>query len=67
MRIAKVFEEVQAVWKSCSSTGRKVIRSSAMGSRDADFRLRCKIILNLIRGQPAQKIHEVLARFSSTS
>jgi len=60
MRIAKVFEEVQAVWKSCSSTGRKVIRSSAMGSRDADFRLRCKIILNLIRGQPAQKIHEVL-------
>jgi transposase len=31
-----------------------------MNSPDADFRLRCKIVLNLVRGEPAQRIHEIL-------
>ena len=60
MRIAKVFEEVQAVWKRCSRAIRRMLRSAAMCSSDAGFRLRCRIVLNFARGERAQKIHEVL-------
>ncbi len=37
-----------------------MIRSSAMRSPDAGFCLRCKIVLNLVRGRPVQMIHEIL-------
>jgi transposase len=60
MRTAKVFEEVQAAWKRCSKTRRQMLRSSAMCSSDAGFRLRCKIVLNFTRGERAEVIHEVL-------
>lgn len=60
MRIAKVFEEVQVAWKRCSKAGRRLLRSSAMCSSDACFRLRCKIVLNLCRGERAERIHEIL-------
>lgn len=36
------------------------VRSWAMTSRDADFRLRCKIVLNLVGGESTQRIAEML-------
>ena len=63
MRVAKVFKEVQAAWRRCSGPMRRKVRSWAMMSRDADFRLRCKIVWNLVRGQSTQRISEVLGCF----
>jgi len=60
MRVATVFMDVQAAWKSASAGSRRMLRSSAMRSSDVRFCLRCKIILNFVRGERAQKIHEVL-------
>jgi len=60
MRVAKVFKEVQAAWKRCSKSMRRKLRSWAMASSDAGFRLRCKIVVNLVRGESTQKISEVL-------
>ena len=60
MRIARVFEKVQSECKSLSAGGRRMIRSSAVNSPDAGFCLRCKIVLNLVRGRPVQMIHAVL-------
>ena len=54
MRVAKVFEVVQAAWDRSSRAGRRMIRSSAMRSTDVGFCLRCKIVLNLVRGQSVQ-------------
>jgi transposase len=36
------------------------VRSWAMTSRDADFRLRCKLVLNLVRGESTQRISQML-------
>jgi transposase len=60
MRVAKVFKEVQAAWRRGSGTIRRKVRSWAMTSSDAGFRLRCKIVLNLVRGESTQKISDVL-------
>jgi transposase len=60
MRVAKVFKEVQAAWRRCSGAMRRKVRCWAMTSRDADFRLRCKIVLNLVRGESTQRIAEML-------
>jgi len=60
MRVAKVFKEVQAVWRQRSGTMRRKLRSWAMTSHDAGFRLRCKIVLNLVRGESTQRISEIL-------
>jgi len=60
MRVAKVFMEVQAAWRRCSGAMRQKIRSWAMTSSDADFRLRCKIVLNLVRGESTQRMSEML-------
>jgi hypothetical protein len=61
MRVAKVFKEVQAVRRRCSGAMRRKLRCWAMTSQDAGFRLRCKIVLNLLRGESTQRISEVLA------
>ena len=37
-----------------------MIRSSAMNSSDAGFCLRCKIVLNLVRGREVQMMHAIL-------
>jgi len=60
MRVAKVFQEVRAAWKRCSATVRRKVRSWAMVSSDADFRLRCKIVWNLVRGESTQRISQIL-------
>lgn len=60
MRVATVWHEVERVWKALSRGGRKRIREGAMRAEDANFRLRCKIILNLVRGRSVATVHEVL-------
>lgn len=60
MRVAKVFMEVQAVWAASTKAVRKLIRLSAMHSNHANFRMRCKIILNLVRGEHAERIRKIL-------
>jgi transposase len=60
MRVAKVFQEVQARWRCCSAAMRRKVRSWAMTSKEADFRLRCKIVWNLVRGESPQRISQVL-------
>lgn len=60
MRVAKVYQEVQAAWRGCSGAMRRKLRCWAMTSRDADFRLRCKIVLNLVRGESTQRISDLL-------
>jgi transposase len=60
MRVATVFKEVQAAWKRCPAAMRRKLSRWAMTSRDAGFRLRCTIVLNLVRGEPVQRISEIL-------
>src|SRR5512135_1708153 len=60
MRTAKVWQEVEKVWERSCAKGRKTIRNAAMQAADADFRLRCKIVLNLVRGRSTATIHQVL-------
>lgn len=44
--------QVQQAWQELSSRERKITRSYAKGSPDAGLRVRCKIILALVRGNP---------------
>ena len=44
--------QVQQTWQELSSRERKITRSYAKGSPDAGLRVRCKIILALVRGNP---------------
>ena len=60
MRVAQVYQKVQARWKSCSSGVRRTLRSWGMSATDANLRLRCKIVLNLVRAESTSKIASVL-------
>ena len=46
----KLQVQVQQTWQKLSSRERKIIRSFAKGSPDAGLRVRCKIVLALVRG-----------------
>jgi transposase len=46
----KLRVQVQQTWQQLSSRERKIIRSYAKGSPDAGLRMRCKIVLALVRG-----------------
>jgi transposase len=60
MRVGRVVGKVQEAWKWLSRGARRAIRSAAMHARDADFRLRAKVVVNLVRGRQPGEIHEVL-------
>ena len=60
MRTAKVYLEVQVAWKSCPFGVRRKLRSWAMSSPDVHLRLRCKILLNLVRGESTSKVSDIL-------
>lgn len=51
---------VVGVWKKTVKALRGQVRAAAMFDRDAAFMMRCKIILNLSRGQSPQAIHRIL-------
>jgi transposase len=60
MRVAKVYASVQAAWKALSRGRQRAINRSAMNDLDAGFRLRCKIVRNLVRGELPTTISRVL-------
>lgn len=57
--------QVQQTWQQLSSRERKMMRSYAKGSPEAGLRVRCKIILALVRGQtPTELNHSKMASSS---
>ena len=57
--------QVQQTWQELSSRERKITRSYAKGSPDAGLRVRCKIILALVRGNaPVDLIRSRMAASS---
>lgn len=57
--------QVQQAWQELSRRERRAARAYAKGSPDAGMRLRCKIILALVRGQsPAELIRSRMASSS---
>lgn len=57
--------QVQQTWQKLSSRERKIIRSYGKGSPDAGLRVRCKIVLALVRGSsPTEVIHSRMAASS---
>ena len=70
----KLQVQVQQTWQKLSSRERKIIRSFAKGSPDAGLRVRCKIVLALVRGNrraavigsgmaASSLVYEVMHRF----
>ena len=58
-------DQVQRTWQQLSRRERKIIRRYARGSPDAGLRLRCKIVLALVRGSsPANLIRSRMAASS---
>ena len=55
-----IMQEVQRVWKSLSARMRREINDGAMRARDAEFRMRCKIVRHLARGQRPSSIRRIL-------
>jgi transposase len=61
----KLRVQVQQTWQRLSSRERKITRSYAKGSPDAGLRVRCKIVLALVRGNcPAVVIRSGMAASS---
>jgi transposase len=56
----EIQKDVQRAWRSLSSRRRRLLRNLAQASLDAQLRCRCKIIVNLVRGNSPQLIHQVL-------
>jgi transposase len=57
--------QVQQTWQQLSSRERKMMRSYAKGSPDAGLRMRCKIILALVRGSSPTDL--IKSRMASSS
>jgi len=57
--------QVQQTWQKLSSRERKVTRSYAKGSPDAGLRVRCKIILALVRGNSPMNV--IRSRMAASS
>ena len=51
---------VAVVWKKTAKPLRGRVRAAAMLDRDAAFMMRCKIVLNLSRGESPLAIHRIL-------
>lgn len=56
----QMIERVQEVWKRLSKKSRRWLMSQAMISNDAGWRMRCKIIRNLVRRERPTTIARVL-------
>lgn len=56
----KVRDRVKKVWRSLSYRVKKRVNASAMNDADAGYRMRCKIIRNLVKGHQPATIHQYL-------
>jgi len=61
----KLQVQVQQTWQKLSSRERKIMRSYAKGASDAGLRMRCKIILALVRGSSSTEL--IHSRMASSS
>ena len=52
-----IVSEVVRQWKRLSKPARDFLNREAMTGRNAEFRMRCKIIRNLVRGNTPAQIH----------
>lgn len=55
-----IIEEVRCVWKTLTKTEQRRMNSDAMSSPDAGWRMRCKIIRNLVRRESPSTIARIL-------
>jgi transposase len=55
-----IVQDVQRVWKGVDQKSRRWVMSQAQQSGDAELRMRCKIVRNLVRGESPAVIAEVL-------
>jgi transposase len=55
-----IVSEVVRQWKRLSKPARDFLNREAMTGRNAEFRMRCKIIRNLARGETPMQIHRIL-------
>lgn len=60
-----VRKEVQRVWRSMSSRRRRIMRSFAKGSPDAEFRCRCQVVVALVQGNSVSAIKGILSLYAS--
>jgi transposase len=61
----KLQVQVQQTWQALSSRERKIVRAYGRGSLDAGLRVRCKIVLALVRGSsPTELVRSGLAASS---
>lgn len=56
-----IVAKVESLWKRLSKKERRELVSQAMGGRDGDWRMRCKIVRNLARRESPTKIATILA------
>jgi transposase len=55
-----IIEQVQGVWKGLSKRTRRWLNSESMVSADAGWRMRCKTVRNLVRGEEPSTIARLL-------
>lgn len=55
-----IVQEVVRKWKGLSRRLQRWVREEAMRGEDAGWRMRCKVIRNLVRGESPTQIHRVL-------
>lgn len=55
-----VRKEVQKVWQSWRERDRRIMRVYSKGSPDAELRMRCLIVINLVRGTSPSEVQRVL-------
>ena len=56
----KMPEQVQQAWKALPRKLQRSLRDAAQRDPEVGFRLRCKIIINLVRGCHPRDIHRIL-------
>ncbi len=60
MRVGRIVGEIRAAWNRMARSCQRMVRAAAMTASNADFRVRAKIVLNLVRGNQPETIVTVL-------
>lgn len=56
----RIVQEVKQIWKGLSRRVQRWVVNEAMRGEDAGWRMRCKVIRNLVRGESPMQIHRIL-------
>ena len=55
-----IVQDVSRAWKGLSRSLQRWVMNEAMRGEDAGWRMRCKVIRNLVRGESPTQIHRIL-------